>query len=95
MYYAEFPFSETDCFFLICTDKIPIENQILNLKIMKQTLPVPNVLLDRVIFFSSPCQRQRELLPSLGVCCPLTFHILIFSSQAPQPNGIACGSHVC
>ena len=38
--------------------------------------------------FSSPCQRQCELLPSLGVCrpssvvCrPLTFHILIFSSE--------------
>jgi hypothetical protein len=27
--------------------------------------------------FSSPCQRQRELLPSLGVRRPLTFHILI------------------
>ena len=37
--------------FLICTDKIPVVNQILNLKIMKQTLPVPNVLLVCVIFF--------------------------------------------
>ena len=36
--------------------------------------------------FSSPCQRQCELLPSLGVCRPLTFHILIFSSETPQPN---------
>jgi hypothetical protein len=27
-------------------------------------------------FFSSPCQRQCELLPSLGVRRPLTFHIL-------------------
>jgi hypothetical protein len=27
--------------------------------------------------FSSPCQRQRELLPSLGIRHPLTFHILI------------------
>jgi hypothetical protein len=73
----------------------------------------------------SPCQRQCELLPSLGVrrviflltekksfkkstnqeqelpvaamfvnqsgqneqsCRPLTFHILIFSSETPQPN---------
>jgi hypothetical protein len=25
-------------------------------------------------------------LPSLGVCRPLTFHILIFSSETPQPN---------
>jgi hypothetical protein len=31
-------------------------------------------------FFSSPCQRQSELLPSLGVSRLLTFHILIFSS---------------
>jgi hypothetical protein len=28
---------------------------------------------------SSPCQRQRELFPSLGVRRPLAFHILIFS----------------
>ena len=31
--------------------------------------------------FSSPCQRQCELLPSLGVHRPLTFHILIFSYE--------------
>jgi hypothetical protein len=44
-------------------------------------------------FFSSPCQRQCELLPSLDVrrplsvvCRLLTFHILIFSSETPQPN---------
>jgi hypothetical protein len=42
-------------------------------------------------FFSSPCQRQRELLPSLGVCRPLTFHILIFSSETPQPNELKLG----
>jgi hypothetical protein len=35
------------------------------------------------ILFSSPCQRQCELLPSLGVRRPLTFHILIFSSETP------------
>jgi hypothetical protein len=29
---------------------------------------------------------QCELLPSLGICRPLTFHILIFSSEIPQPN---------
>ena len=38
------------------------------------------------VLVSSPCQRQCELLPSLGVCRPLTFHILIFSSETPQPN---------
>jgi hypothetical protein len=37
-------------------------------------------------FISSPCQRQCELLPSLGVRRPLIFHILIFSSEIPQPN---------
>jgi hypothetical protein len=35
-------------------------------------------------FFSSPCQRQSELLPSLGIRRPLTFHILIFSSETPH-----------
>ena len=40
------------------------------------------------IFFSSPCQRQCGLLPSLCVRCPLTFHILIFSSETPQPNEV-------
>ena len=34
-------------------------------------------------FFSSPGQRQSELLQSLGVRRPLTFHILIFSSETP------------
>jgi hypothetical protein len=33
--------------------------------------------------FSSPCQRQCELLPSLCVRRLLTFHILIFSSETP------------
>ena len=43
---------------------------------------------DKICLFSSPCQRQCELLPSLGVrrpssvvCHPLTFHILIFYSE--------------
>jgi hypothetical protein len=40
---------------------------------------------------SSPCQRQCELLPSLGVCRPLTFHILIFSSETLQPNKLKLG----
>ena len=41
--------------------------------------------------FSSPCQRQSELLPSLDVRPPLTFHILIFSSETPQPNELKLG----
>ena len=49
------------------------------------------------IFFSSPCQRQCELLPSLDVrrpssvvCSPLTFHIWIFSEN-PQQNELKLG----
>jgi hypothetical protein len=34
------------------------------------------------------CQRQCELLPSLGVRRPLTFHILIFSTETAQPNEV-------
>ena len=48
--------------------------------------------------FSSPCQRQCELLPSLGVRRPLsvvrrplTFHILIFSSETALPNEVKLG----
>ena len=43
------------------------------------------------VLFSSPCQRQCELLPLLGVRRPLTFHILIFSSETPQPNELKLG----
>jgi hypothetical protein len=56
----------------------------------KQELPVAAMFVN-VYFFSSPCQRQGELLPSLGVCRPLTFHILIFSSETPQPNELKLG----
>ena len=41
-----------------------------------------------LLIFSSPCQRQCELLPSLGVCRLLTFYIL--TSETPQPNSIEC-----
>ena len=50
-----------------------------------------------LVFFSSPCQRQCELLPAITwypssvVCRPLTFHILIFSSETPQPNEVKLG----
>jgi hypothetical protein len=40
---------------------------------------------------SSLCQRQSELLPSLGIRRPLTFHILIFSSETPQQNELKLG----
>ena len=48
-------------------------------------------LLSHSLIFSSLCQRQCELLPSLGVRRPLTFHILIFSSETPQPNELKLG----
>jgi hypothetical protein len=38
------------------------------------------------VLFSLPCQRQCELLPSLGIRRLLTFHILIFSSETSRPN---------
>ena len=41
------------------------------------------------ILFSKPCQRQYELLPSLGVRHPFTFYILI--SENPQPNELKLG----
>jgi hypothetical protein len=41
--------------------------------------------------FSSSCQRQCDLLPSLGIRCPLTFHILIFSSETHEPNELKVG----
>jgi hypothetical protein len=49
---------------------------------------VLNKIYVKYLFFSSPCQKQRELLPSLGVRRPLTFHILIFSSETAQPNEV-------
>ena len=39
---------------------------------------------------SSPCQRQCELLASV-VCRPLTFRILISSSETSQPNELILG----
>ena len=44
-----------------------------------------------MFFFGSPYQRQCELLPSFGVRRPLTFHILIFSSETHQPNEVKLG----
>ena len=44
-----------------------------------------------LFFFSSHCQRQRELLPSLGVRRSLIFHILIFSSETTKPIDLKLG----
>jgi hypothetical protein len=54
--------------------------------IRQQTWPPQATLVSDWLIFSSPCQRQGELLPSLSVRCPLTFHILILFSETPQPN---------
>jgi hypothetical protein len=50
------------------------------------------------LLISSRSVNKCELLPSLGfrrllsiVCRPLTFHILIFSSETPQPNELKHG----
>ena len=47
------------------------------------------------LFLSPPCQRQCELLPSLGIRRPLFFHSLILSSETPQLNELKLGrNHV-
>ena len=61
---------------------------------------IDTVFVDNLIF-SSPGQRPCELLSSLGVrrpssvvrpsVRPLTFHILIFSSETTGPNGTKLG----
>jgi hypothetical protein len=48
-------------------------------------------LVFRFFLVISPCQRQCELLPLLGVRRLLTFHILIFSSETPTPNELKLG----
>ena len=45
----------------------------------------------KITLVSSPCQRQCELLPSLGIRRPLTFYILIFSSETSRPNELKLG----
>ena len=57
----------------------------------RETLKISCINSGTCFFISSPCQRQYELLPSLGVRRPLTFHILIFSSETPQPNELKLG----
>ena len=43
------------------------------------------------IIFSSSCQRQCELLSSLGIHSLFTFHILICSSETAWPNELKLG----
>jgi hypothetical protein len=35
--------------------------------------------------------RGHSIDASYVVCCPLTFHILFFSSETPQPNELKLG----
>jgi hypothetical protein len=56
--------------------------------IFSSETPQPIIKVKYLSVFSSPYQRQSELLPSLGVCRPLTFHILIFSFETAQPNEV-------
>jgi hypothetical protein len=42
-------------------------------------------------FLAHLAKGNCELLSSLGVRRPLTFHILIFSSETPQPNELKLG----
>ena len=52
-----------------------------------------NVQITLMKFFSSPCKGNVSFCHHLVsvVCRPLTFHILIFSSETPQPNGVKLG----
>ena len=43
------------------------------------------------VIFSSPCKRQRELLPSFGVRRLSSVNILIFSSKITWPNELNLG----
>ena len=50
-----------------------------------------NLHICTVSFISSPCQRQCELLSSLGIRRLLTFHILIFFSETAKPIDLKFG----
>jgi hypothetical protein len=43
------------------------------------------------MFLAHLAKGQGELLPSLGIRYPLTFHILIFSSETSQPHELKLG----
>jgi hypothetical protein len=42
-------------------------------------------------FLAHLAKGNVSFLPSLGIRRPLTFHILIFSSETPQPNELKLG----
>ena len=59
--------------------------------IFSSETPQPIIKVKYLSVFSSPYQRQCELLPWLGICRPLTFHILIFFFKTAQPNEVKLG----
>jgi hypothetical protein len=71
------------------TKVLCLKNTSVNFSIEKECTArcnLPNLFEDMVCCdrCSAWYHRQCELLPSLGVCRPLTFHILIFSSETPH-----------
>ena len=78
-------------YFNLCSCVVGQSLMFIYIHILFQFIKSYLLLLCFVLLFSSPCQRQCELLPSLDVRHPLTFHILIFSSETPQPNEVKLG----
>ena len=77
------------------TKVLSLKNTSVNFSIEKECTArcnLPNLFEDMVCCdrCSAWYHRQCELLASV-VCRPLTFHILIFSSETPQPNELKLG----
>ena len=95
MFYTTLPWLQLYSYYFRVTDWQPILN---TLKINKslefvgiRSYYTPPSDENGTYIFSSPCQRQCELLPSLVVRHPLTFRILIFSSETSQPKELKLG----
>jgi hypothetical protein len=67
------------CFFSVCTNCVCVVSEWSGLNNSDHYFFFHQV-------FSSPCLWKCELLPSLCVRRPLTFHILMFSSTTACPN---------
>ena len=66
-------------------------NFIVSKRVFFENIPSKHIYLFIISFFNSPCQRQCELLPSLGIRRSLTFRILIFSSETSWWNELKLG----
>ena len=87
MFMLSFHFCECVCFFLFFAEVFFLYFFYIFATITATTAKVNlRRFHSNIVIFSSPCQRQGELLQSLGVRRLLIFHILIFSSETPQPN---------